>query len=59
VVLAMLVVPSVRQRTVMRQRTTMRQARRDAGPETGTFHDREGFTTPGSIKSFAIMETSL
>jgi len=53
VVLAMLVVPSVRQRTVMRQ------ARRDAGPETGTFHDREGFTTPGSIKSFAIMETSL
>jgi hypothetical protein len=45
-VLAVLVVPSVRQRAVVRQ----------PGGETGTFHDREDFYVLFHTKPFAIME---
>jgi hypothetical protein len=58
-VLAVLVVPSVRQPAEVREPAVVCQPGGGAGPETGAFHDHEGFTTPWSIKVFAIMETML
>jgi hypothetical protein len=47
--LAVPVVPSVRQRAVVRQ----------PGGETGTFHDREDFYVLFHTKPFAIMENHI